>query len=273
MIWQTSTFIMASSVKFTYLLLLVCSLGKNHMMSGGCLGKCCGGGRDMSCTSTDWRMDRVYGTCYCDQGCTATQDCCFDYFTLCPAQACLVSAWSFWSGCAETCRPSLRLRIRQVEERPSNNGESCPSLQERAGCMDYRDHQGQPCGLSSGPAFITSMEFGKGRPKQDRNGSPLDPGFCVEFSLESRSPHCTVENRPHTHWMRYFTEGFTVCVVCRPPAMSNSSGGCQGDGQDVDSEALLRWQAVGNPRCGGTWRKIQRRQQCDCPPQHSFIFI
>lgn len=30
--------------------------------------------------------------------------------------------------------------------------------------------------LLSGPAFITSMEFGKGRPKHDNYGNPLDPG-------------------------------------------------------------------------------------------------
>nr|XP_057916161.1 somatomedin-B and thrombospondin type-1 domain-containing protein [Doryrhamphus excisus]XP_057916162.1 somatomedin-B and thrombospondin type-1 domain-containing protein [Doryrhamphus excisus]XP_057916163.1 somatomedin-B and thrombospondin type-1 domain-containing protein [Doryrhamphus excisus]XP_057916164.1 somatomedin-B and thrombospondin type-1 domain-containing protein [Doryrhamphus excisus]XP_057916165.1 somatomedin-B and thrombospondin type-1 domain-containing protein [Doryrhamphus exci len=266
---------MASTVEFAYSLLLLCSLGTNHVISGGCLGKCCGGGgtRDMRCTSTDWRMDRGYGTCYCDEGCAGTKDCCLDYFTLCPAQACTVSPWSFWSGCAEACRPSLRLRIRHVEERPSNNGEPCPALEEKAGCMDYRDHQGHACGISSGPAFITSMEFGKGRPKHDNYGRPLHPGFCVEFSLESRSPHCTVENRPHTYWMRYFTEGFTVCVACNPPALSNSSGGCQGDGQETDSEAVLRWQAVGNPRCSGTWRRIRKTQRCNCPPQHSFVFI
>lgn len=58
--------------------------------------------------------------------------------------------------------------------------------------------------------------------------------FCMEFALESRTPHCTVENRPHTHWMRYIAEGFRVCVACEPPAMRNNSGSCQGDGQESD---------------------------------------
>lgn len=56
----------------------------------------------------------------------------------------------------------------------------------------------------------------------------------MEFALESRTPHCTVENRPHTHWMRYIAEGFRVCVACEPPAMRNNSGSCQGDGQESD---------------------------------------
>lgn len=58
--------------------------------------------------------------------------------------------------------------------------------------------------------------------------------FCVEFKLESRTPHCAVENRPHTLWMRYITEGFKVCVACEPPAKRNTSGSCQGDGQESD---------------------------------------
>lgn len=141
-----------------------------------------------------------------------------------PAQDCTMSDWSFWSGCAKPCQPSVRVRVRHTERQPSNSGEPCPSLQERAGCMEYRDHHGGHCGqksgipineylqlhcfylilyilhwfilfvtfglglhlnlptkilnwfLLSGPAFITSMEFGKGRPKHDNYGNPLDPG-------------------------------------------------------------------------------------------------
>ncbi|KAM8823869.1 somatomedin-B and thrombospondin type-1 domain-containing protein [Spinachia spinachia] len=263
---------MGSPVAFACLLLAFSSLGGNHWASGGCSGQCCRG-RDLSCLTTGWRMDRTYGTCYCDEGCARTRDCCFDYFTECPAQDCAVSDWSYWSGCAEACQASVSVRVRHVEQRPSNSGEPCPSLEQRSGCREYRDGEGARCGLTSGPAFITSMEFGKGRPKQDNYGNPLHPGFCVEFTLESRTPHCTVENRPHTHWMRYLAEGFKVCVVCEPPAMHNNSGSCQGDGLESKKEALLHWQAVGNHQCSGTWRKIRRTQRCTCPPQHSFVFI
>ncbi|KAK1884734.1 Somatomedin-B and thrombospondin type-1 domain containing protein [Dissostichus eleginoides] len=234
---------MGSSAEFrvSFLLLLVSSVGNILLVSGGCSGKCCRG-RDLSCVTTDWRMDRVYGTCFCDKDCDKTRDCCFDYFTECPAQDCSVSDWSFWSGCAESCRPSGRIRVRNVENQPS-------------------------------PAFITSMEFGKGRPKHDKYGNPLDPGFCVEFTFQSRTPHCSVQNRPHTHWMRYITEGYKVCVACEPPAMKNNTGRCQGDGLQDDKEVLLHWQAVGNHQCSGTWKKIQKTQRCDCLPQHSFVFI
>lgn len=62
----------------------------------------------------------------------------------------------------------------------------------------------------------------------------------MEFTLESRTPHCTVENRPHTHWMRYISEGFKVCVACEPPAMRNNSGSCQGDGQESDKYEVMK---------------------------------
>uniref|UniRef100_A0A672JIJ2 Somatomedin B and thrombospondin type 1 domain containing n=1 Tax=Salarias fasciatus TaxID=181472 RepID=A0A672JIJ2_SALFA len=232
----------------------------------GCSGKCCRG-RDLSCLTTGWRLDRVYGTCYCDEDCTGARDCCFDYSTECPARDCAVSEWSFWSGCAKLCQPSVRVRVRHVEQQPRNSGEACPGLEQRAGCREYRDHQGGHCGHFSSEVLHSS-------PAWSLDYHMKAPGFCVEFTLESRSPHCTVENRPHTHWMRYITAGFKVCVACEPPAMRNNSGSCQGDGQESDKyEAVLHWQAMGNPRCSGTWRKIRKTQQCSCPSQHSFVFI
>lgn len=51
----------------------------------GCaeVGRCCPG-RDPACFAHGWRLDRVYGTCFCDQACRLTGDCCFDYDRACP---------------------------------------------------------------------------------------------------------------------------------------------------------------------------------------------
>lgn len=46
-------------------------------------GRCCPG-RDPACFASGWRQDRVYGTCFCDQACRVTGDCCFDYARACP---------------------------------------------------------------------------------------------------------------------------------------------------------------------------------------------
>ncbi|CAL8399797.1 unnamed protein product [Gadus morhua 'NCC'] len=262
----------AGSASLLGAVVLLAVLGPDHLAEGGCAGRCCHS-RDWSCLSTDWSMQRVYGTCFCDDTCARTRDCCFDYFTECPAQDCVVGPWGPWSGCARPCRPSTRGRRRRVEQQPANGGAACPRLEERAGCLEYRDHTGGRCGPDLGPAFITSMAFGQKRPTHDSYGTPLDPGFCVEFTLQSRTAHCAVETRPHTHWTRYITEGFTVCVACQLPAMHNNTGSCQGDGLQSDKEAVLHWQALEVPRCAGTWRKVHKTQRCRCPPQHSFVFI
>ncbi|XP_008981018.3 somatomedin-B and thrombospondin type-1 domain-containing protein isoform X2 [Callithrix jacchus] len=260
--------------------------------------RCCPG-RDPACFARGWRLDRVYGTCFCDQACRLTGDCCFDYDRACPARPCFVGEWSPWSGCADQCKPTTRVRRRSVQQEPQNGGAPCPPLEERAGCLEYSTPQGQDCGHSyeavechpgefdfgtlpgcaifTFPAFITTSAFNKERTRQAV--SPRwsthaeDAGYCVEFKTESLTPHCAVENRPLTRWMQYLREGYTVCVDCQPPAMNSVSLRCSGDGLDSDGNQTLHWQAIGNPRCQGTWKKVRRVDQCSCPAVHSFIFI
>ncbi|XP_074210975.1 somatomedin-B and thrombospondin type-1 domain-containing protein isoform X1 [Camelus bactrianus] len=135
----------------------------------------------------------------------------------------------------------------------------------------------QITGKGTVPAFITSSAFNKERTRQV--ASPQwstdieDAGYCMEFKTESLTPHCALENRPLTRWMQYLREGYTVCVDCQPPAMNSVSLRCSGDGLDSDGNQTLRWQAVGSPRCQGTWKKVRRVERCSCPAVHSFIFI
>ncbi|KAF7662940.1 hypothetical protein LDENG_00223550 [Lucifuga dentata] len=105
------------------------------------MGLCCTG-RDPSCISTGWRSDRSYGTCFCDQACVLTLDCCHDYNTACPAVSCVVSEWTEWSDCAEPCRATVRRRRRTILQEPLNAGKPCPHLEEKAGCADYHSQQG-----------------------------------------------------------------------------------------------------------------------------------
>ncbi|XP_029389232.1 somatomedin-B and thrombospondin type-1 domain-containing protein isoform X2 [Mus pahari] len=189
-------------------------------------GRCCPG-RDPACFALGWRLDRVYGTCFCDQACHLTGDCCFDYDRACPARPCFVGEWSPWSGCAV-------------------------------------------------PAFITSSAFNKKRMSTESpqwSTHTEDAGYCMEFKTESLTPHCALYSSPLTRWMQYLRVGYTVCVGCQPPAMSSVSLRCSGDGLDSDGNQTLRWQAIGNPRCQGTWKKVRRVDQCSCPDVHRFIFI
>ncbi|XP_036742134.2 somatomedin-B and thrombospondin type-1 domain-containing protein [Manis pentadactyla] len=244
----------------------------------GCaeVGRCCPG-RDPACFVRGWRLDRVYGTCFCDQACRLTGDCCFDYARACRARPCVVGEWSPWSGCADRCKPTVRVRRRPVQQEPRNGGAPCPPLEERAGCLEYSTPQGHDCGRSFVPAFITASAFSKERTRQAASPhwstDTEDTGYCMEFKTESLTHHCAMENRPLTRWMQYLREGYTVCVDCQPPAMNSVSLRCSGDGLDSDGNQTLHWQAIGNPRCQGTWKKVRRVDQCSCPVVHSFVFI
>ncbi|XP_060678754.1 somatomedin-B and thrombospondin type-1 domain-containing protein isoform X3 [Hemiscyllium ocellatum] len=207
------------------LVLLAGLLWFSDIAEAGCSEsqKCCNG-RDHTCSSIGWTMNRVYGTCYCDQACRSTGDCCYDYIETCP-----------------------------------------------------------------GPAFISTAAYNKERRKLAAFEDKEIPGYCTEFTIESLSFHCTVENRSFARWMQYLREGYTVCVTCQPPAMNSHNHRCHGDGandngniQYLDSGLIRRgqimrthvfqWQAVGNPQCRGTWRKVREVAECSCPIVHSFIF-
>ncbi|XP_069477311.1 somatomedin-B and thrombospondin type-1 domain-containing protein [Ambystoma mexicanum] len=266
---------MASSLHQLLLLLALARLWDSA--GAGCVetGKCCLG-RDPQCASRGWRRDRVYGTCFCDEACIQAGDCCYDYTLACPAQPCIVSEWSHWSGCADQCKPTLRVRRRNVQQEPKNGGDPCPRLEEKAGCLEYRTYQGKPCGESYVPAFITTSDYNKDRKRRALSPTwsslDVDSGYCMEFKIESLSYYCTRESRVHARWMQYLREGYTVCVACQYPAMNDGKQRCSGDGFDTYSNKLLHWQAVGNSRCRGTWRKVRRLEQCSCPVVHSFIF-
>ncbi|XP_043923165.1 somatomedin-B and thrombospondin type-1 domain-containing protein [Protopterus annectens] len=259
------------------LTLLLLLLELIDVANGGCieLGRCCRG-RDPTCTSKGWRMDRTYATCFCDDACSLTKDCCYDYLQACPAVPCSVSEWSHWSGCTAQCKPATRVRRRYILQEPQNGGEPCPPLEEKAGCLEYETYQGQPCGQSLVPAFITALEYSKGRKKRALPAVVLsdseDEGYCVKFRIESLSPYCTREHRPYARWMLYLREGYTVCVACQSPAMNSQSHQCAGDGTDTDGNKFLNWQAVGNPLCKGTWRRVNQTHECSCPSVHSFVF-
>ncbi|XP_078254282.1 somatomedin-B and thrombospondin type-1 domain-containing protein isoform X3 [Rhinoraja longicauda] len=188
------------------------------------------------------------------------------------ASPCVVSEWSHWSGCAEQCAPTVRIRRRHIEQEPQNNGDPCPTLEERAGCLDYMDYQGVHCGQYYVPAFISTAKYNNERKKHTLFGDEKMPGYCAEFTIESLSFHCTVENRPFARWMQYLREGYTVCVTCQPPAMNSHNHRCHGDEANANGTRISQWQAVGNSRCRGTWKKVHEGVQCSCPGVHSFIF-
>nr|XP_009669456.1 PREDICTED: somatomedin-B and thrombospondin type-1 domain-containing protein-like [Struthio camelus australis] len=187
--------------------------------------------------------------------------------------SCVVSQWSVWSGCAEPCKTTYRVRRRHVLQEPRNGGEPCPPLEERAGCVEYWSQQGAECKQSLIPALITTGGFGKARKKRAAVDGNERAGYCVEFQLVAITQGCLHSHHSYTHWMRYLREGHTVCVECQHPALDSRSLHCYGDGRGSQKNQLLHWQAVGNPQCRGTWKRIRQLDTCSCPSVHSFLFI
>ncbi|XP_075893239.1 somatomedin-B and thrombospondin type-1 domain-containing protein [Nelusetta ayraudi] len=235
-------------------------------------GLCCSG-RNVSCVSKGWKPDHSYGTCYCDQACVSTLDCCHDYETACPVVSCVMSEWSEWSGCAEPCKATVRSRHRTVLQEPLNAAQPCPHVEEQAGCAEYWSQQGH-CHNSLIPALITTGGYGSARKKRHIPDSSDAPGYCVQFQLTSLTKGCQQSSGPHTRWMQHLSEGHHVCVECQSPALAAGQTHCAGDWEGTDEGSpSLRWQAVGNPRCKGMWRRVGRLEACSCPTAHSFLFI
>ncbi|XP_039768456.1 LOW QUALITY PROTEIN: somatomedin-B and thrombospondin type-1 domain-containing protein [Ornithorhynchus anatinus] len=192
------------------------------------------------------------------------------------ARACVVRARSPRSARAERRRPAERVRGRPVLREPQDGGDPCPALEERAGCLGYVDPRGRDCGRGHVPAFIASFarspERNRPAPSSRRPDDREDAGYWVEFRVDTLSPPCSGDARPWTRWMRYLRRGHVVCADCRPPATSPRTPRCLGDGPDADGDQVLHWQAIGNPHCHGTWKKIQKVDRCSCPAVHSFVF-
>ncbi|VDD75088.1 unnamed protein product [Mesocestoides corti] len=78
-------------------------------------------------------------TCFCDEYCVRTNDCCRDYREVCakPKVNCEVSAWSSWSPCSQQCGKGNQTRVRTVTREAVNGGDQCPLLMESRACKGH----------------------------------------------------------------------------------------------------------------------------------------
>lgn len=79
-------------------------------------------------------------TCFCDEFCTTTNDCCPNYRTVChkPIIDCVVSEWGPWSDCDRHCDQGVSVRRRRIIQPQSNGGQHCPVLEESKPCQGFR---------------------------------------------------------------------------------------------------------------------------------------
>ncbi|XP_038015353.1 somatomedin-B and thrombospondin type-1 domain-containing protein-like isoform X2 [Motacilla alba alba] len=212
-------------------------------------GLCCPG-RDRGCLSAGRRPDGSSGPCYCDQACARTLDCCHDYAQACPVIPCVVSQWSAWSGCAEPCKTTYRVRTRHIVQEPRNGGEACPALEQRAGCVEYWTRQGAECQQSLIPALITTGGFGKARKKRAAAGGseragcalPCSPAqACPVFELTWPLVAGTAWSSSWWPWRR------AACSASR-----RTGAGCARSGRDARSAWSASTQPCSRPRSTAT---------------------
>lgn len=109
-----------------------------------CIGKkpnCYGySENDGSKSMTDYRYVITNKTCFCDEHCVVTNDCCPDYHELCDPRTvdCEVNEWGPWTSCSQPCGQGWKVRRRSILKRPGLGGKRCPTLEERRSCYNYK---------------------------------------------------------------------------------------------------------------------------------------
>lgn len=79
----------------------------------------------------------------------------------CPVD-CVVSEWSEWSACSETCGGGEQISTRTIITPPANGGAACPVLTQTQSCND------QPCQIADGD-FRTQTQGGWGASAHGNN--------------------------------------------------------------------------------------------------------
>ncbi|XP_035690996.1 somatomedin-B and thrombospondin type-1 domain-containing protein-like [Branchiostoma floridae] len=251
--------------------LWVCLCGVRYV-HGDCRDRpepqCCTG-RDAFCHNYGLRTDNRYGPCYCDEACTAQQDCCQDYTWICIPVDCEVGEWSGWSACTSSCDIGFAERRRRVTKEPKNGGKACPPEVERRGCYEW---DARKCDPATDVALLTPAEFSRDqypdfRPKRVIN---TRNSYCVFFYMNEVPTTCIL-HRQAGQWTHALQPRSTVCVECQPAAMDRN-GRCSGDGVD---DASTLWKAMGVTGCQGSWLRAEKREDCNCGdrPGTDFLFV
>ncbi|XP_070571451.1 somatomedin-B and thrombospondin type-1 domain-containing protein-like isoform X2 [Ptychodera flava] len=226
--------------------------------------------RDMSCESYGRRLDRRYGTCFCDESCVGSRDCCVDYTTVCKASDCEVSEWSHWSGCSVYCGVGYSERRRYVTKQAENGGAKCPPLSQQRGCYGSYCQPNQL--MTEGIAMILPSKFGKAREIDNRIGpfrpKTIHPSHCVTVRLTHVHRHCV--NARRLEWTEDLKRGLRICVECQNTAMMDGMGHCLGEGKKGKKSM---WTAVGSRGCRGSWKQVSVTKNCKCETGHDFIFV
>ncbi|XP_033627676.1 somatomedin-B and thrombospondin type-1 domain-containing protein-like [Asterias rubens] len=241
-------------------------------------GALCCQGKDINCVTEGYRVNSAYyhDTCFCDGACADSSDCCSDYESACPATDCVVSSWSYWSGCSVLCGVGVSERRRYKIKDSENAGEKCPPFRQMRACFSsFCDASELP---SNGIALLLPYSASERRNDPDLNlmtnflislgrYKPFN-SYCVYFKLTGLNKKCR-SNGDDTEWSTFAKKGTIVCAECDQPAF-NSEGRCRGEGIQGKKS---RWAALDLPKCRGRWVRTSIEEKCKCNTGSDFIFI
>ncbi|XP_067931154.1 somatomedin-B and thrombospondin type-1 domain-containing protein-like [Watersipora subatra] len=262
----------------------------------GCQAMCCEG-KNNDCHSRGLRLNgrgSPTSLCFCDEGCPAMGDCCFDYDQACTVVDCEMSDWTEYSDCSSSCGIGTKSRSRTVLVEPRFGGTTCPpNLRETTICTGTSCNETEvelEQDIEKETAKIMPASFARFRSMKAYNAD-MDirknlyyqyyyknkhtySGYCSSFRVVSARKACQSYIAP---WANVLKTGATICVACQKTAMENerSNGLCTGHGEVGVS---TNWNAVNAPGCTGWWERMEDNQECTCKPEadskeHSFIFL
>ncbi|XP_039258926.1 somatomedin-B and thrombospondin type-1 domain-containing protein-like [Styela clava] len=227
-------------------------------VDGGCMdtGICCPG-RNNSC-----RFTLQLQTCYCDEFCSKSEDCCDDYDYFCRKQDCVLTYWTEWSECSGRCSKGRQERTRSIHIPASSGGEPCGRRSQVRTCYDTsRSCQKKEVALLL-PTYYKSY---RNRPnKYFTIENVKRPSYCIRYYLKYISPYC----RYNTPW-HMMNVGDLVCVECDDIAM-NKEGFCKG----ANTKSSGSWRGIATQNCYGTW-KVESgiEENCECGHKHGYDFL
>nr|XP_026689790.1 thrombospondin type-1 domain-containing protein 7B-like isoform X3 [Ciona intestinalis] len=165
-----------------------------------------------------------------------------------PKQDCVVSSWSSWGVCSQSCGSGSQTRTRHVTVNPAHCGSACPSLQDSRGCTGTQCPVN--CQVSSWSAWGScSVSCGDGTHSRTRQitANPAYGGDSCPATVEHGT--CVVPKQD--------------CVVSPWGSWGVCSKAC-GPGNQERSRVIT----VDTDHCGAACPPLQDSQGCtgiQCP--------
>ncbi|XP_052799871.1 somatomedin-B and thrombospondin type-1 domain-containing protein-like [Mya arenaria] len=251
-------------------------------------GLCCQEKNNTCYVPNSRKMDGTIGNCFCDSKCIQMKDCCSDFQDTCKAKDCILSEWTPWTGCSNTCGRGRMTRKRHVIQHQAFGGKHCPgNTKAKKVChgdstclqqsVEYSREEMQEVGYIM-PANFSHYRVSEAySPQHDirknlffknfDNIIPRRVAYKAVFKVTHSGVGC--QNSP---WANVLRVGDQVCVECQPTSMNKRLERCRGHGVYGQNTT---WKAIEVRHCHGKWKMISPHDDTSlCKlSDHSFVLV